>query len=118
MTTRSAFAVQEIVPDAGLVRSHKAAGGESIRQFIAQVHDGYLRMMLAVEPLSPKVTALHLSISFCATLSGDNGPRLATDEECTEVRHQLRKYATWFGEFHEETAKKAKIRNFWNERFR
>jgi hypothetical protein len=118
--TTAVFALREIKCNDKLLNRHQAAGGIWIRQFIARLHNGFLRVILSVEPTheSGGKREMHLSISFCKTLSGNSGPRLPTDEECREIRHQLQGFVAWFGEFEEEPrTSKEPIRQFWNPKF-
>jgi hypothetical protein len=114
------FALREISTSPALARAHSMAGGRWIRQFVAHLHDGFLRVAMGVEPIAEPGTPIqmHLSVSWCESLMGSIGPRLPTDAECHEVRHQLRHFVNWYGEFEEETRpKKSPVRQFWNPKF-
>jgi hypothetical protein len=70
---------------------HRGEGGLQLRVYAAQVHDGWIRVLRAIEPFSDDgVPRLHVSVSFSAHVTGNpSRKRPPTDAECHEVLEQL-----------------------------
>jgi hypothetical protein len=118
------FELHQIRTNHELQSRHHKSGGKWINQYIAELPDGWLRVILSVEPVDAKRDWMHVSVSVCGQLSGKS-TRLATDDECTLVMAQLREFIEWKGEFvaddhpdPEQDRTDKLVRHFWNPKWK